>query len=130
MRHVGVTPVPGWSGTSRSGCLSAPARILRSIELALDCAPGLTLTQFLVFLVVADAEGIRLKDLGTRIGVSQAVTSRNVRALIPADEPGALHPAHGLLTLMRDRYDGRGRRAALSPSGRALLVRIECALEG
>jgi DNA-binding MarR family transcriptional regulator len=130
MRNVGAIPVPGWSGTSRPGCLSAPARIIRSIELALDCAPGLTLTQFLVFLVVADAEGIRINDLGARIGVSQAVTSRNVRALIPAGEPGALHPAHGLLTLMRDRHDGRGRRAALSPTGRDLLVRIECALEG
>lgn len=103
--------------------------MIKAISLAQDRAPGLTLTQFLVFMTVAGEEGIRLNDLGARIGESQAVISRNVRALTPAGEPGTLKPAHGLLTLMRDRHDGRGRRAALSPAGRNLLVQIERALE-
>jgi DNA-binding MarR family transcriptional regulator len=103
--------------------------LIKAICLAQDRAPGLTLTQFLVFMTVADEEGIRLNDLGIRIGESQAVISRNVRALTSAVEPGSLQPAHGLLTLMRDREDGRGRRAALSPLGRNLIVQIEHILE-
>lgn len=116
-------------GTDRPASRAAPVRMIKAISLAQDRAPGLTLTQFLVFMAVAREEGIRLNDLGARIGESQAVISRNVRALTPAGEPGALQPAHGLLTLMRDRHDGRGRRAALSPAGRNLLVQIEHALE-
>lgn len=112
-------------GTDRPAGLSAPARIARAIRLAQERAPGLTLTQLLILAAVAAEEGIRLNDLGARIGESQAVISRNVRALTPAGDPGALQPAHGLLVLMRDRDDGRGRRAALSPAGRNLLARIE-----
>lgn len=102
---------------------------MRAIGLAQDRAPGLTLTQFLVFVAVADEEGNRLNELGARIGESQAVISRTVRALATAGEPGTLPPAHGLLALMRDRHDGRGRRAALSPAGRTLLGQIEHILE-
>ncbi len=116
-------------GTDRPVGRGAPVRMIHAISLARDRAPGLTLTQFLVFMTVAGEEGIRLNDLGARIGESQAVISRNVRALTPPGGPGTLQPAHGLLTLMRDRRDGRGRRAALSPAGRDLLVQIEHALE-
>lgn len=108
---------------------AASVRIIRAIGLAQDRAPGLTLTQFLVFMAVAGEEGIRLYELCDRIGESQAVISRTVRALTPAGEPGTLPPAHGLLTLMRDRHDGRGRRAALSTAGRTLLGQIEHAME-
>jgi len=108
---------------------AAPGRIISAINLARDRAPALTLTQFLVFMAVAGEEGIRLYELGARIGESQAVISRTVRALTTVGEPGTLPPALGLLTLMRDRNDGRGRRAVLSPAGRTLLGQIEHALE-
>jgi DNA-binding MarR family transcriptional regulator len=118
-------PAPDPAGSGPPGHWAAPVRIIKAVSLAQGRAPGLTLTQFLVLMAVADEEGIRLNELGERIGESQAVISRNVRALIPADEPGALRPAHGLLALMRDRHDGRGRRAALSPAGRKLVNQIE-----
>ena len=102
---------------------------MSAISLAQDRAPGLTLTQFLVFMAVADDEGIRLNELAARIGESQAVISRTVRALTTNGEPGTLPPAHGLLALMRDGHDGRGRRAVLSTAGRTLLGKIEHILE-
>lgn len=129
MLHTGATLESGRRGADRRAGRAAPVRMINAISLARDRAPGLTLTQFLVFMTVAAEEGIRLNELGARIGESQAVISRNVRALTPAGEPGTLQPAHGLLTLMRDRRDGRGRRAALSPAGRNLLVQIDHALE-
>ncbi|MEY4555940.1 MAG: Winged helix DNA-binding domain [Pseudomonadota bacterium] len=129
MFQPGAIRDPDRHGTDRPAGRAAPVRLIKAICLAQDRAPGLTLTQFLVFMTVADEEGIRLNDLGIRIGESQAVISRNVRALTSAVEPGSLQPAHGLLTLMRDREDGRGRRAALSPLGRNLIVQIEHILE-
>lgn len=129
MLQTAATPDPDRRGTGRPASWTAPARIINAIGLAQERAPGLTLTQFLVFMAVAGEEGIRLNDLGARIGESQAVISRNVRALTSAGEPGSLQPAHGLLGLMRDRHDGRGRRAALSPAGRNLLIQIEHALD-
>ena len=129
MLQTGVNPDCNQYGSGRVAGRAAPARIIRAISLAQDRAPGLTLTQFLVFMAVAGEEGIRLNELGARIGESQAVISRTVRSLTPAGGPGTLSPAHGLLALMRDRHDGRGRRAALSPAGRTLLHQIEHALQ-
>ena len=129
MFHTAVSPDCDRCGAEPPAGRTTPARIMSAIGLAQDRAPGLTLTQFLVFVAVADEEGIRLNELGARIGESQAVISRTVRALTTAGEPGTLPPAHGLLALMRDRHDGRGRRAALSPAGRMLLGQIEHILE-
>lgn len=88
-------------------------------------APGLTLTQLVVFLTVGAEEGIRLNDLGDRINESQATVSRSVGALTSAGYVGSTRPGYGLLVLMRDREDGRGRRAALSHTGRSLFAWIE-----
>lgn len=129
MLQTAVSPDCDRCGAEPSASRAASARILRAIGLAQDRAPGLTMTQFLVFMAVAGDEGIRLNELGARIGESQAVISRTVRALTTSGEPGTLPPAHGLLALMRDRHDGRGRRAALSPAGRMLLGQIEYILE-
>lgn len=105
---------------------TVPAMIA-AIRIAQARAPGLTLTQFLVFLTVADEEGLRMNDLGARIQESQATVSRSV-GILAAGHRGSAKPGYGLLELLRDPEDGRGRRAALSDAGRRLASWIETAL--
>lgn len=87
-------------------------------------APGMTLTQLVVFLTVADEEGLRLGELGARTAESQATISRSV-AMLSAGHRGSARPGCGLLVLRADAGDGRGRRAALSDRGRNLLAHLE-----
>lgn len=109
--------------------LRSPAReLVRAITIARTRAPGLTFTQFLIFLTVAAEEGLRLNELGERTGESQATVSRSVAMLI-AGRRGSGKPGYGLLVLLRDPGDGRGRRAALSDAGHRLLASIENAFQ-
>lgn len=102
--------------------------LIAAIETVQSEAPGLTLTQLLIFLRVAVEEGIRLNDLAARTNESQASISRNVGMLTPRGHAGSAR-GRGLLTLMRDRDDGRARRAAVSDKGRQLLDRIHQAIQ-
>jgi DNA-binding MarR family transcriptional regulator len=104
--------------------------LVAAIKVAQTRAPGLTLTQLVIFLTVAANEGIRLNDLGDRINESQATVSRSVSALTAAGLRGSSRPGYDLLVLLRDRDDGRGRRAALSEAGRRLLTWIETTVQG
>lgn len=107
--------------TGRSPALDMAA----AIKVAQAHAPGLTLTQLLIFLTVASEEGLRLNDLGARTNESQATVSRSVGVLTATGHRGSGKSGYGLLMLLRDQDDGRGRRAALSDAGRRLTASIE-----
>lgn len=102
--------------------------LLTAIAVVRTRAPGITLSQFLVFLTVAAEEGLRLNELGERTAESQATVSRSVAMLI-AGRRGSTKSGYGLLVLLRDPGDGRGRRAALSEAGHRLLASIENAFQ-
>lgn len=114
----------------RPSRLPPSVNMVAAIKAAQARAPGMTLTQLLVFLTVATEEGIRLNDLGARINESQATVSRSVSALTETGLRGSNRAGYGLLVLLRDRDDGRGRRAALSDAGRRLLTWIEATMQG
>lgn len=99
-----------------------------AIKTAEAHAPGLTLTQLLVFLTIAAEEGLRLNELGARIDESAANVSRSVAALTAAGRAGSAGFGYGLATLLRDQDDGRARRVALSDTGRRLAGLIESML--
>lgn len=106
-------------------CGSRASDLAAAIHAAQARAPGLTLTQLLVFLTVAAEEGLRLSDLGARTSQSQANVSRSVAILTATGHRGSRKRGYGLLTLFGDGRDGRARRAALTDSGRYLLARIQ-----
>lgn len=114
----------------RPSRLPPSVNMVAAIRAAQARAPGMTLTQLVIFLTVAAEEGIRLNDLGARINESQATVSRSVSALTETGLRGSPRPGYGLLVLLRDRDDGRGRRAALSDAGRRLLMGVEATMQG
>lgn len=112
-------------GTAARSSCSATLDMAEAIRVARAHAPGLTLTQLLIFLTVASEEGLRLNGLGARTNESQATVSRSVSVLTETGHPGSGKTGYGLLTLLRDQDDGRGRRAALSAAGRRLAACME-----
>lgn len=99
-------------------------RLLRIIDLAQARAPGLSLSQFKLFIAVAGNEGLRIQELARFLGDIDANVSRNVRSMTGRDYAGSLNAAHGLLTLLRGARDSRTRHVVLSPSGRRLFAQI------
>lgn len=130
MQNVALISSSGPAGAERPSRLPPSINMVAAIKAAQARAPGMTLTQLVVFLTVATEEGIRLNDLGARINESQATVSRSVSALTEGGLRGSPRAGYGLLILLRDRDDGRGRRAALSESGRRLLAWIEATMQG
>lgn len=130
MQNVALISSSGPAGAERPSRLPPSINMVAAIKAAQARAPGMTLTQLVVFLTVATEEGIRLNDLGARINESQATVSRSVSALTEGGLRGSPRAGYGLLILLRDRDDGRGRRAALSESGRRLLTWIEATMQG
>lgn len=130
MQNVALSPLSGHPGTERPSRLPASVNMVAAIKAVQARAPGMTLAQLVIFLTVASEEGIRLNDLGARINESQATVSRSVSALTEGGLRGSPRAGYGLLVLLRDRDDGRGRRAALSESGRRLLTWIDSTMQG
>lgn len=130
MQNVALISSSGPAGAERPSRLPPSINMVAAIKAAQARAPGMTLTQLVVFLTVATEEGIRLNDLGARINESQATVSRSVSALTEGGLRGSPRAGYGLVILLRDRDDGRGRRAALSESGRRLLAWIEATMQG
>jgi DNA-binding MarR family transcriptional regulator len=77
-------------------------------------------TELVTFLAVAEHEGLSVSSVARVCRFTEATASRTVRRLAPADMPGALPPARGLLTLARGPNDGRSRYVFLTPAGRRL----------
>jgi DNA-binding MarR family transcriptional regulator len=81
---------------------------------------GMTFNAMLVFMYVAENEGINVSDLARVCRVTEATASRSARALAAPGTQGALPPSFGLLELRPDPYDGRGRLLYLTATGRKL----------
>ena len=64
-------------------------------------APGLSLSQLVMFLHVRRQEGVRMTELSSLCGRNDAAVSRGVRAMAGEGEPGSLTPAYGLVELLR-----------------------------
>lgn len=90
-------------------------------------APGLSLSQLVMFLHVRRQEGVRMTELSFLCGRNDAAVSRGVRAMAGEGEPGSLTPAYGLVELLRGT-DGRSRHLALTAEGNALADRLSAIL--
>lgn len=79
-----------------------------------------SLNELTTLLAVCEHEGLSVTSVARVCRFTEATASRTIRRLAPADMPGALPPARGLLTLARAPNDNRSRYVFLTPRGRAL----------
>ena len=89
---------------------------------------GMTFNAMLVWMYVAENEGINVTDLARLCRVTEATASRSARALAAPGTTGALPPSLGLLELRPDPYDGRGRLLYLTATGRKLRDTIDASI--
>jgi len=107
----------------------APTRrrnaVLDTMERLRDLGDGMTFNAMLVFMYVAENEGINVSELAQICRMTEATASRSARALAAPESPGALPPSLGLVELRQDPFDGRGRLLFLTAAGRRLRDKID-----
>lgn len=101
---------------SLNGRTSALPRLLDHLRCTWD---DFSLTELVVLAAVAENEGVTVAGLARLCRLTDATASRTIRRLAPADMPGALRPARGLMMLMRGPTDNSSRYVFLTPQGRA-----------
>lgn len=79
----------------------------------------------LVFVEIAREEGIALKDVSERTGISMSVMSRTIGALSNARRMGK---PYGLIIVKSAKDDRRRKELFLSAKGRKLIERLSGAL--
>jgi DNA-binding MarR family transcriptional regulator len=114
----------------------SPAATMRRRNAGLDImermraqGEGMTFNAMLVWMYVAENEGINVSDLARVCRVTEATASRSARSLAAPGTQGALPPSLGLLELRQDPYDGRGRLLYLTATGRKLRDVIDATIK-
>jgi DNA-binding MarR family transcriptional regulator len=102
--------------------------VLESLEAFRARDPTILLNSVVAFLYAAENEGLGVKELAYLCHLNEATTSRAIRALAAPDAPGALPPSLGLVVLLQNPRDARGRLIFLTDEGRALRRRIDGAI--
>jgi DNA-binding MarR family transcriptional regulator len=80
------------------------------------------------FVMVANNEGITMKDLGQRLGMAQSTCSRNVAALSKVHRLNK--PGHDLLYATEDPAERRRKIVKLTPKGKRVAESILEIMEG
>ena len=99
--------------------------VLAAFELFRKLTPDLWVNNILTFLYVCENEGASVTEIAQVSRLLEATASRCIRSFAAPDAPGALKPALGLLELVEDPSDGRGRLVYLTAKGRALAEQID-----
>lgn len=112
---------------------SPPARrvrnsCLQALETARAYSSDLSLRDILVFLYVAENEGINLRELAYASGSTHSTASRTARSLAAPGTRDALLPSLGLLEVRLSSTDMRGRTLHLSERGRVLRDALDKAI--
>jgi len=102
--------------------------VLDVIEAFRDRDSTILLNSVVAFFYVAENEGIAVKELAYLCRLNEATMSRAVRALASPDAPGALPPSLGLVGMVQNPRDARGRLIYLTDEGRALSQSIDAAI--
>lgn len=89
--------------------------------------PEMPMHMAAMFLIVANEEGITMKTLRERLGISQASCSRNVAALSNAHRLNK--PGHDLLMATEDPVERRRKIVMLTPKGKRVAAALLDLLE-
>jgi DNA-binding MarR family transcriptional regulator len=103
----------------------AASSLLRALTVLQALEPGVTLSQIIAFLHVAEGEGQTVGDIAKATGFTQSTASRSLRANGPPESEWALQPALGLLEACLADWDARSHQLFLTPRGRALAERLD-----
>ena len=107
------------AGARRRNSMLAALEIFREID------PGLTLNNIVVFLYVAENEGLNISELAAVAGLSTPTASRSARSLAPEGDRLALPPYLGLIRWCGDGPARSIRTLRLSPEGEDLRDQLE-----
>lgn len=99
--------------------------LLASLVLMRRDAPGITVSEILAFLYVAENPGVRVKELAALMQTTAATASRASRALLRAEDPGVLPPARGWLFMATNSHEAVSRHLYLTDSGLDLSARLD-----
>lgn len=99
--------------------------VLAAFELFRKQTPDLWINNVLTFLYVCENEGASVTEIAQVSRLLEATASRCIRSFAAPGSPGALKPALGLVELVEDPADGRGRLVYLTAKGRALAEQID-----
>jgi DNA-binding MarR family transcriptional regulator len=102
--------------------------ILAALELFRKLTPDLWINNVLTFLYVCENEGLNIKELAQLARLSEPTASRSIRSFATPETPGAMKPCLGLVELVENPEDGRGRLIYLTAAGRALALEIEAVI--
>src|SRR6478672_2194278 len=111
--------------------IQTPARsrrrntVLSALETFRLIDPAVTLNSLVVFLYVAENEGLCVTELAQVSGLSKPTASRCVRSLAPPGSRWALPPALGLVEVCREGPSTNSKTLRLTVAGRALCARLE-----
>lgn len=99
--------------------------LLACLTLLRKLAPGITVSEMLAFLYVAENGGIRVKELSELMMTTQATASRAARALVSASDPGALPPSRGWLVMSSNARENISRHLYLTPRGAQITDQLD-----
>ena len=98
-------------------------KMYQAIEAVRQIDPEMQAHTINIFLLICMFPGITMKDLGERVGVSQATMSRNIAAM------GKVHrmnrPGYDLVLAEEDPAERRRKIVTLTPKGKRLKDQIE-----
>lgn len=99
--------------------------VLAAIETFRALDMGINMSNILVFLYVAENEGISVTELATISGLTKPTASRSIRALTPRGSRWALSPYLGLVELCAQGPARNSKTIRLTRQGRDLCARID-----
>lgn len=104
--------------------------ILAAVETFISIDPGITLNSVLVFLYVAENQGLTISELAAVSGLQKPTASRCIRSLAERGSPDSLPPYLGLICVRRGGLAKNSKTLSLSRSGFDLCQRLERHIEG
>ena len=99
--------------------------LLACLTLLRRAAPGISVSEMLAFLYVAENGGVRVKELSELMMTTQATASRAARALVSAGDPGALPPSRGWLVMSSNGRENISRHLYLTPLGAQITDQLD-----
>lgn len=100
-------------------------RTLRFMDELRKIDPQMHIQTACVFMMVANEEGIRIKDLKERLGFSQSSAARNVALLVDRSDGEGGHLGHGLIVASEDPVERRRKILRLTAKGRRVAETIK-----
>jgi DNA-binding MarR family transcriptional regulator len=98
---------------------------LKALEYFREMHLGLVVTDLIVFMYIAENEGLNISELAQLARLTGATASRRARLLATADIYNPLPPSLGLIAFTEGEEDARTRQLTLTARGREVREAID-----